>query len=244
MVRDCAGSGHVSRGRAVPGWVKRFDAWCTRAREVLEGIAVDFAIQTNGTLVDADWAEVFGKTPRGCRRQRGRAARDARPPPRGSPGAGLITRSRRESGHSVPREFRSESSRSFLSAPTRRRCIATLLSLGSAELNYLMPDFTHDTIGRSGRATERLLRGFWTAVFDDWWFHGTLDVKIGDFWNIARVVLGGSSGVESLGGRPPFYVCGKPTATSRDSMCSATAAREWPAPGSTCRAPRSARSRG
>ena len=83
-----------------------------------------------------------------------------------------------------------------------------LLSLGSAELSYLMPDYTHDTIGPiRARYGKTPCADFLAPVFDDWWFHGTLDVKIGDFWNIARVILGGPSQIETLGSRPPFYVC-------------------------------------
>jgi uncharacterized protein len=42
--------------------VKRFDNWCTKARQILNGVAtVDLGIQTNGTLLDVAWADAFLK---------------------------------------------------------------------------------------------------------------------------------------------------------------------------------------
>ena len=187
---------------------RRFDAWCTRARRTLDGVEIDFAMQTNGTLLDAEWVEILAKHrvavgvsvdgPREAHDRfrvdhRGRGSYDAV-----ERGIGAL----RSGG--VP--FGILTVIPFGADPLAVH--RHLLSLGSAELSYLMPDFTHDTIGPI-----RALYGmtpcadFLGPVFDDWWLHGTLDVKIRDFWNIARVVLGGPSEIETFGGRPPFYVC-------------------------------------
>ena len=38
---------------------RRFDTWCSRARQSLRSTSVRFGIQTNGTLLDAEWAETL-----------------------------------------------------------------------------------------------------------------------------------------------------------------------------------------
>jgi uncharacterized protein len=43
-------------------------------------------------------------------------------------------------------------------------------------------------------------------IFDDWWFNGTPDINIGDLRNMARIVMGGSSQIETVGNVPPQYV--------------------------------------
>ena len=36
-------------------------------------------------------------------------------------------------------------------------------------------------------------------IFDDWWFESSLEVWIRELWNIARVVMGGTSRLEMIG---------------------------------------------
>jgi uncharacterized protein len=80
------------------------------------------------------------------------------------------------------------------------------LSLRCDHVTYLFPDFTHETIApirqRFGMTP---CADFLIPIFDDWWFNGTLDIKIGDLWNMARVIMGGRSQIESLGNDPPAY---------------------------------------
>ncbi|MEW6499282.1 MAG: hypothetical protein AB1589_43400, partial [Cyanobacteriota bacterium] len=78
-----------------------------------------------------------------------------------------------------------------------------LIELGASSIDYLFPDFTHDTI-----APIRAQHGstpcadYLIPIFEEWWFKGTLDVPVSLFWNMARVILGGESQVDFLGNRP------------------------------------------
>jgi uncharacterized protein len=187
--------------------VKRFDSWCERARRALAGVAaVDFCIQTNGTLLDAAWADVFSKYdvhvgisidgPKETHDQsrvdhRGRGSYDAV-----------------ERGIGALRE--GDVPFGILSViPLGADPIAThrhFLTLGTGAISYLLPDFTHETIAAvRARHGPTPCADFLMPVFDDWWFHGTLDVRIADFWNIARVILGGASEIDTIGNRPALY---------------------------------------
>jgi hypothetical protein len=43
-------------------------------------------------------------------------------------------------------------------------------------------------------------------ILDNWWRHGTVEVRIGVFWNMARVILGGDAEIDMLGNLPYRYV--------------------------------------
>jgi uncharacterized protein len=189
--------------------VERFDAWCGGARRTLEGIAeIDFAIQTNGTLLDSDWAEALarhsvnvGVSMDGPREAHDRVRVDHR-------GLGSYDAVERGIGALRAAEvpFGILAVIPFGTDPLLVH--RHLVSLGSEGLTYLLPDFTHDTIGPVlARYGETPCADFLIPVFEDWWFHGTLDVRIGDLWNIARVILGGSSEIDTIGNRPPLHAC-------------------------------------
>lgn len=186
---------------------RRFETWCARARQALAGTArVSLRIQTNGTLLDPEWAEAFrrhdvrvgisvdGPKPIHDRvrlNRQGRGSYDAV-----AQGIGALRDA------AVPFAILSVIPLGADPVSVHRH----LLSLGADALSYLMPDFTHDTI-----APVRTLHGptpcadFLIPVFDDWWFHGTLEVRIADFWNIGRTILGGTSESEAIGNRPAGY---------------------------------------
>jgi uncharacterized protein len=188
--------------------VKRFDRWCTSARKLLQDtVTLHLVIQTNGTLLDAAWAEAFlkhevsvGISMDGPQElhdvfridHRGRGSYD-----------------RVERGIKILQENH---------IPFGVLCVIPLgsdplvvhhhfVKLGCNSITYLMPHFTHDTI-----APIRQLYGatpcadFLIPIFDDWWFNSTMSVRIGDLWNIARIIMGGNSQIETLGNEPPLYV--------------------------------------
>ncbi len=212
---DCLASGQSSTAITFHGGepcligAKRFDAWCARARHALDGVAaVEFCIQTNGTLLDHEWAAVF-------------ARHDVRvgisvDGPKDVNDRHRVDHGRRGSYDAVMRGIVAlrTAGVSFgvltvipLGAdplPIHRH----LTSLGAASVTYLLPDFTHDTIAPvRARYGATPCADFLLPVFDDWWFHATLDVRIGDFWNLARVILGGSSGIGTIGNQPALYAC-------------------------------------
>ena len=49
--------------------------------------------------------------------------------------------------------------------------------------------------------------GYLIPIFDDWWFESSLEVWIRELWNIARVVMGGTSRLEMIGNPPLRLVC-------------------------------------
>jgi uncharacterized protein len=186
----------------------KFDEWCTQARNRLKGVAKPgFSIQTNGTLIDEAWAEVFGK-----HHVHIGISIDGPPPVHDLLRVDHLGRG---SYNSVERGLRILQNAKI---PWGILCVITLgadplavhrhfMDLGCKQLTYVLPHFTHDTIGPI-----RALHGptpcadFLIPIFDEWWFNGTPDIHIGDLKNLARIVMGGSSQIETVGNVPPQYV--------------------------------------
>ena len=188
--------------------VSQFDRWCAKAGEVLNGIVrTRLVIQTNGTLLNSDWAEAF--------RKHDVTAGISLDGPRPINDLLRVDHAGRGSYDQVERGIR------ILQDANVRFGIACVIPLGSDPLavhhhflklgcrsiTYLLPHFTHDTIGPI-RALygETPCADFLIPIFDDWWFNSTMDVKIGDLYNMARIIMGGRSEIETLGNDPPLYV--------------------------------------
>jgi uncharacterized protein len=186
----------------------RFAAWCAHLRQALDGIAaVEFGIQTNGTLLNHSWIDVFRKN-------------------RVSVGVSLdgpkwVHDSQRidHSGRgSYDRVVRGLTLLREGSIEHRILCVIPLgispltvhhhlLSFGCNSLTYIFPDFTHDTVHAiRDKYGPTPCADFMIPIFDNWWFNGTMNLRINDLWNIARIILGGESQIETLGGMPPRYV--------------------------------------
>jgi uncharacterized protein len=81
------------------------------------------------------------------------------------------------------------------------------LDLGCQSLNYLLPDYTHNTIGSiHEKFGPTPCADFLIPIFEDWWFNSTIDIRIRNYWDIARLILGGDSQVDALGNRPLHFV--------------------------------------
>jgi len=211
--QHCQSSGQKSITLAFHGGepcligVKRFDQWCQRLTSALEGIStVTFLIQTNGTEINEAWAEAFlkhgvrvGVSVDGPEEIHDRFRLDHFG--RGS----YISVTK---GITVLRK---------LGVPFGILSVVQLgadpiaihrhiLNLGCSSVNYLMPDFTHETIALvRQRYGPTPCADFLIPIFDDWWFNGTMDTKISNFWNMARVIMGGESELENIGNRPAGY---------------------------------------
>ncbi|WP_146662099.1 radical SAM protein [Enhygromyxa salina] len=188
---------------------ERFEQLCARARHELRDMDLSLSIQTNGVLLDRTWMSVFETWAVGVGVSldgppaindryridhvgRGTHAKVAR-------ALDLLSRHAVEYGVicviplgedplSVHRHF---------------------LGLGVPSITYLLPDFTHDTIGEiRPDPQEHPCADFLIPIFDDWWFNGTLEVKVRDLYNIARVILGGNSLIECIGNPVPnsFFI--------------------------------------
>ena len=208
----CATTGHSSVAINFHGGepcligARRFDAWCSRARESLgSDMSVRFGIQTNGTLLDAEWAATFRRheVRVGVSVDGPREIHDARRPDhRGGGSYEAVERGLavlRETG--VPFAI-------LAVIPLRADPLSVhrhLLSLGALSISYLLPDFTHDTIGPIRASNgETPCADFLIPIFDDW-AEGSLDVPVADLWNLSRVVLGGPSQIEAIGNQPTGY---------------------------------------
>ena len=185
-----------------------FDAWCGTARAVLGDIVrLSLVIQTNGTLLDSRWVDSFRKhrVSVGISMDGPKEIHDA------------VRVDHREQG-SYERVERGLRLLQDAEVPYGVGCVIPLgadpltvhhhfLRLGCTEITYLMPHFTHDTIAPVHEhygATP--CADFLIPIFDDWWFDSTMEVRIDDLKNVARVIMGGKSHSEAIGNDPPCYV--------------------------------------
>jgi uncharacterized protein len=187
----------------------RLDAWCKTAREALQGLSpiLKFSIQTNGTLLDDAWAEVFRRhsVSVGISLDGPKEINDvSRVDHKGQGSYDQVERGIRVLQNAgIPYGILSVIALGADPLTVHRHFMA----LGCKSVTYVLPHFTHDTI-----APIREMYGatpcadFLIPVFDDWWFNATPDINIGDLRNIARIILGGSSYIETLGNSPPLYV--------------------------------------
>lgn len=179
-----------------------FDAWCQRATSVI-GPMVRFTLQTNGTLLDERWAAVL-------ERHRVQVGVSIDGPPIlhdrhrvDLKGRGSYERVRR--GLAVLQEAR---------VPFGILCVIPLgeeplavhkhfIEMGCDSINYILPDFTHDTISEVfEKYGPTPCSDFLIPIFEHWWNSNIDEISVGIFWHIAWIVMGGVSRADSLGGGP------------------------------------------
>lgn len=186
----------------------RLDAWCTEARAALRGVArVCFSIQTNGTLIDTEWAEVLHK-------HRIQIGISIDGPPEihdvfRIDHAGRGSYQQIERGIGILRD--SGIRYGILCViPLGADPLAVhrhFMDLGCKQVTYVLPHFTWDTVGPIHELYGPTpCADFMIPIFDDWWFNGTPDIHIGDLRNMARIIMGGSSQIETIGNVAPQYV--------------------------------------
>jgi uncharacterized protein len=187
----------------------RFAWMCALARDRLEDlVTVELRMQTNGTRLDPAWIAVLREHdvrvsvsldgPREIndvyrvdRKGRGSHSATAR-------GIALL----REAGMS----FGILSVVQLGADPLRIH--HHFLELGCGSIAYLLPAETHDTIGRLREDLGPTpCADFLIPIFDDWWFNGSIEISIREFWNIGRVIMGGSSRLDAIGNPPLHFVC-------------------------------------
>ncbi len=188
---------------------ERFAWMCSTARGQLGDLArVRFSVQTNGTRLNRAWTSALsehdvavGISLDGPREvndlnrvdHNGRGSHDAV-----IRGAALL----REAG--IPLGILSVVQPGADPLRTHHH----FLELGSTSISYLLPSYTHDTIGDLREEFGPTpCADFLIPIFDDWWFNSTIDVSIREFWNLGRVIMGGSSRLDTLGNPPLRFVC-------------------------------------
>lgn len=180
---------------------KRFRRWCQHIYTILSDVAhVELIVQTNGTLINTEWVDIL------CEHNVGVGISIDGPPEvhdrfrvdhagRGSyinmaHGVTLL----REAG--IPLHLLAVITPGSDGLNVHRH----LISLGPTSISYLFPDYTHDTVEFVHAAHGRTpCADFLIPVFDDWWTNGSINLRIGLFWSIARLILGGDSDVDLLG---------------------------------------------
>jgi len=186
---------------------KRFSTMCARAREALPGVEVKISLQTNGTLLNGEWASVLRDTAAnvGISLDGPKAINDK-------------LRVDHKGHGSYDRVLRGIESLKKAGVDFGLLTVIQLgadplavhrhfLSLGCNSLSYLMPDFTHDTFGDTHRRHgPSPCADFLIPIFDDWWFNSTIDVRIRNFWDIGRMIMGGNTHVDALGNAPLSFV--------------------------------------
>lgn len=182
----------------------RVDDWCAEARAALNGIArIRFAIQTNATLLDVRWAEVLRKHsidvgisldgPKEINDvfridQRGLGSYDAVE-------RGIRTLREADIGFAILSVINPEADPLWVHRH--------FVGLGATGISYLMPDFTHDSIDEfRARFGPTPCADFLVQVFDEWWFHNTMNVSVQPFRGIAEIILGGASRSDNYGTQP------------------------------------------
>ena len=186
----------------------RFEGWCSLAKNELQGIVeLRIGIQTNGTLIDQRWIEVF--------RQHNVEVGISLDGP--------------EADHNRLRLYHSgrpsfEAAKSGLDALKNAGIAFGLLSvipfgqdpltvhrgfvkLGCSRISYIMPHYTHDTVGPVIKEFGRTpCADFLLPIMDEWFLDCGKSVAIREFWNIARLIMGGRSRGDSLGNHAYGYL--------------------------------------
>src|SRR2546426_2233777 len=185
----------------------RFDQFCTLARRRLaDRCAVLLSIQTNGTLINERWAELLAKH---------------------DVSVGLSLDGPQTVNDALRVDFRGNGTYddiirglSFLrgaGVAPQILCVIHfgadgldvhrhLVGLGARRINYLLPDFTHETAGSVfDTYGETPCADYLLPVLDDWWYSGATDVRVSPFHDMARVILGGETYIDVIGNRPYQY---------------------------------------
>jgi uncharacterized protein len=82
-----------------------------------------------------------------------------------------------------------------------------LMGLQPAGVSYLLPDFTHDSIGPVRRRYGPTpCADFLLPIMDSWLAAGPEGVRVDIVWNVARLVLGGDSALDLMGNGPLRFV--------------------------------------
>jgi uncharacterized protein len=205
-------------GEPLLAGVARVDRWCRRIRERLSGIAeVEFNLQTNATLIDDDWASVFLEhgIEVGVSIDGPAAIHDASRVDRRGGG----THERVVRGISVLRE-RGVWMGALAVINFGADSVAIhrhITSLGFGHVNYLLPDFTYDTVAAvRQRYGPTPCADYLLPVFDEWWLNDTIETTIPLFIAVARLVLGGHSNIDMVGNEPFGFVFVEPDGAIED----------------------------
>lgn len=211
--RHCALSGQTAVEIAFHGGEPmllgsaKFDRWCGLIRAELGDLVSTIRLQTNATQIDDNWVRVLchhdiqvgvsmdGPKPLHDKHRvdhRGRGSYDA-----------VRTGIEKLAAGGIPFQILSV-------IPLGEDPLLVhnhFLELRPKAINYLPPDCTRDTVLEvKRRFGPTPCSDFLIPIFDHWFAAGPDSVRVLDFWNISRLLLGGHSIIENFGNRPSRYV--------------------------------------
>ena len=178
--------------------------WCEAITQSL-GIGADirFSIQTNGTLLSEDWAQLF--------KDFNFAVGISLDGPREINDVNRIYTDGRGSFNTVTKGLdllhSSEVKFSLLSViqpgQSGLKTHDALRRLGPESIEYIFPDETHISVKKIRKQWGSTpCADFLLPIFDFWWYEGTMDLMVSPFVAIAKTLLGGKSGVDFIGNDP------------------------------------------
>jgi uncharacterized protein len=181
-----------------------FELICRRLRTALADIGhVHLALQTNGTFLTPDWIRVLqeqgvfvGVSLDGPREvhDRERVTHGGRPSY-----DTIVEGLNRMTAAGAPFDLLTVIQPGADGAAAYRH----LASLGPRSINFLLPDHTHDDIAEvRARHGSTPCADFLIPAFEEWWSTGEIDLRVGLFWSMARLILGAESDVDLLGNQP------------------------------------------
>jgi uncharacterized protein len=182
----------------------RLRAWCEELRDGLRGVATArFSIQTNGTLIDGEWIGVFRDEDIqvGVSIDGPAAIHDAFRVDHDGNGSHKTV----EEG--IRRLLAGGLSPQVLSViPLRGDGLRTyeyFRALGVRRINFLLPDYTHDTkrsaVSRLGATP---VADFLMPIVEKWCLTDWEETDVPLLRQIAELILGGSSGTDQFGNGP------------------------------------------
>ena len=182
----------------------RLRAWCQELREGLHGVATArFSIQTNGTLVDDEWIDLF--------RDEDIQVGVSIDGPAALHDEFRVDHQGRGSHRTVE-----EGLRRLIAAGLSPQVLSVISlggdglriyeyfrALGVRRINFLLPDDTHDTknsaVSRFGPAP---VADFLMPIVEKWCLADWEETDVPLFRHIAELILGGSSGTDLFGNKP------------------------------------------
>jgi uncharacterized protein len=196
----------------------RIDRWCRRIRERLTGTArVTFNLQTNATLLDERWTALFVEhdIDVGVSIDGPASVHDAMRVDRHGEGS----HARVVQGIERLREGRVKMAALAViqfgvdSIAVHRH----ITGLGFSNINYLLPDFTYETVAEVRRVHgPRPCADYLVPIFDEWWSNDTMATRIPLFIAVTRLVLGGRSNIDMVGNEPFGFVFIEPDGSIED----------------------------
>ncbi len=187
----------------------RFAQMCALARDLLAPLAeVELAVQTNGTRLDERWVTVFA--------DHGVNVGVSLDGPREINDMFRVDRRGRGSYAAVARgvcELRAAGVPFGILSVVQPGADPLAIhdhfrALDPASISYLLPSYTHDTVGPiRERFGPTPCSDFLIPIFDVWWAQRGRGPAIREFRNLCRLVLGGKSRLDTLGNPPLRFVC-------------------------------------